>query len=320
VLEVAGATPVIALVPAGDADELGLLALRTGAQDYLVEDRQSPAELTRAVRYALERERASRQLTDHRVERATLAAIDAAGRRGSDLGSFLGTAATALHDALGATVELAVRTHEQDASVHAGPDVAPDDDPGPERRTTRPLTGPTGELGTLRVTAAEGRRLSAHQRSFLARAATLLVDAIARFETVVALTERQKELRAIHGVAAAMQQETSLPALADRVARTLVPAFRYPELVRVELAVGDHVAEDGATGVPPATSLQAPITAGDRRLGRLTVSYVEPRPWLEPEEQELVDSVAELVGMWTSRDRELAQHRPRTPDPRGGRT
>jgi PAS domain S-box-containing protein len=309
-LDVADEVPVIALVPAGDADELGLLALRAGAQDYLVEDRQSPAELTRAVRYALERERASRQLTDHRIERATLAAIDASGRRTTDLGTFLETAAVALHDALGATVELAVRTHEQDARVSAGPDVATDGDPGPGRRTTRPLSGPTGELGTLRVTAAEGRRLSAHQRSFLARAATLLVHAIARFETDVALTERQKELRAIHGVAAAMQQETSLPALADRLARILVPAFRYPELVRVALEIGDHVAEAGVTAAPPATSLRAPITVDGRQLGSLSVSYVEPRPWLEPEEQDLVDSVAELVGMWVTREQaERERHR-----------
>jgi PAS domain S-box-containing protein len=308
VLEAAGATPVIALVPAGDGDELGLLALRAGAQDYLLEDKESPAELTRAVRYALERERASRQLTDHRLERATLAAIDAAGRRPTDLVTFLDTAVAALHDALHATVELTVRTHEQDAAVRAGPEVrtahgaATDTDLDPGRRFVRPLLGPTGELGTLRVTAAAGRRLSAHQRSFLSRAATLLVDAIARFETVVALTERQKELEAIHGVAAAMQQEASLAGLADRLVKTLVPAFRYPELIRIELAVGDHVAEAGVTSSPPATSLRAPITAGSHHLGSLTVSYVEPRPWLDPEEQELVDSVAELLGMWVTRE------------------
>jgi DNA-binding NarL/FixJ family response regulator len=298
VLDAADATPVITLVPAEEGDELGLLALRAGAQDYLVEDRQSPAELTRAVRYALERERASRQLTDHRLERATLAAIDAAGRRATSLTSFLETAAAGLHDAMGATIELAVRTHEQDARVHAGPELRTDEQPGPGRRIVRALTGPTGELGTLRATAPTGRRISAHQRSFLSRAATVLADAIGRFETVVALTERQKELRAMHGVAAALQQETSRSALADRLVRTLVPAFRYPELVRVTLALGEQVAEAGATAHPPATSLRTEVVVGGRPLGSLTVSYVEPRPWLLPEEQELVDSVADLVGMW----------------------
>jgi PAS domain S-box-containing protein len=301
-LEAAAATPIVALVPATDGDELGLLALRTGAQDYLLEHRESPAELTRAVRYALERERASRQLTDHRAEQAALAAIDAAGRRLAELEPFLASAASSLHDVLGgATVELTVRTSEHEAAVSAGPAAAGTIEPS--RRAERELVARAGVLGTLRVTAPEGGRLSAHQRSFIGRAASLFVDTIGRFETSTALTERQKELRAIHEVAAAMQQEVTLSGLADRIVKTLASAFRHPELVRLQLTVDGHTAEAGVTSSPPATELRARISAGGRRVGELQVGYVEPRPWLEPEERDLVESVAELVGLWATRER-----------------
>ena len=54
-------TPIVVLSESPD-DELGVQAVRAGAQDYLLADELTPATLGRAVRYAVERKRAEVEL------------------------------------------------------------------------------------------------------------------------------------------------------------------------------------------------------------------------------------------------------------------
>ncbi len=60
--------PVIVITGLDD-DELGIEAIKNGAQDYLVKGRTGPEVLDRALRYALERQRLLKQLELERGER-----------------------------------------------------------------------------------------------------------------------------------------------------------------------------------------------------------------------------------------------------------
>ena len=77
--------PVIVLTGQEGDSSLGVRALQAGAQDLLNKSDTRPQELVRAIRYAIERERLTRQVTRQARERAALARVDAAGRSLSDL-------------------------------------------------------------------------------------------------------------------------------------------------------------------------------------------------------------------------------------------
>lgn len=60
-LRAAGATPVIVLSPHDDAEH-ALLAVKAGAQDYLVTGRLKGASLVRCIRHTIERHRRTKEL------------------------------------------------------------------------------------------------------------------------------------------------------------------------------------------------------------------------------------------------------------------
>ena len=56
----------IVVMTGADDEELGLEAVRTGAQDYLVKGQVGPKAITRAIRYAMERKRAETELRQNK--------------------------------------------------------------------------------------------------------------------------------------------------------------------------------------------------------------------------------------------------------------
>ncbi|WP_161142334.1 sensor domain-containing protein [Propylenella binzhouense] len=121
------------------------------------------------------------------------------------------------------------------------------------------------------------------------------------------LRERMKELRCLHAIAMACNQDdTSLPVFLDWITLVLPSAMRFPEdaVCRV---VCDGAAYLSGSFSEPAQPISAAIVAGGSTVGSVEVGYrsadtgaAEPLP----EERDLVATVAMLIGQAISRQRD----------------
>ena len=145
-----------------------------------------------------------------------------------------------------------------------------------------PTFGPEGEfLGTL----------------------TMLADITERKVTEHALQERMKELACLYAVSRDFQEDLSVEELCQRAVEHLVPAMQFPEITVPVIEInGERFALENYT---PGLSfgLQAEIRVEGQVLGHLRVYYAEEKPFLIPEEQNLVNGIAEALGAWLERER-----------------
>ena len=118
-----------------------------------------------------------------------------------------------------------------------------------------------------------------------------------------ALGERMKELACLYAVSRDMQEELSLDELCRRAVEHLVPAMQFPELTVavMELNGKRFTSENYAEGL--SHGLQAQIRVEGEVLGHLRVYYAQERPFIIPEEQNLVNGVAEALSTWLERQR-----------------
>jgi PAS domain S-box-containing protein/putative nucleotidyltransferase with HDIG domain len=116
-----------------------------------------------------------------------------------------------------------------------------------------------------------------------------------------ALSERMKELTCLYAVNRDMRKGLSIDELLRRVIGHLVPAMQFPEITApvVELDDRRFTSERYAEGL--SHGLHAEIRAGGEARGHLRVYYVEERPFLIPYEQDLIDVLAEDLGLWLER-------------------
>jgi signal transduction histidine kinase len=98
-----------------------------------------------------------------------------------------------------------------------------------------------------------------------------------------------------------IQQGLSVDELCRRAVEHLVHAMQFPEITVpvIELNGRRFTSERYAEGLPDG--LQAQIRVGGEVLGHLTVHYAQKRPFLIPEEQNLVNGVAEALSTWLER-------------------
>jgi len=127
-----------------------------------------------------------------------------------------------------------------------------------------------------------------------------------------ALRERLKELTCLYQVSRDMQGDLSIDELCRRVVEHLVPAMQFPEITVpvIELDGRRFTFERYAEGL--SHGLHAEIRVEGEARGHLWVYYAEARPFLIPEEQNLVNGVAEALSMWLEHkwaEEALAQER-----------
>ncbi len=118
-----------------------------------------------------------------------------------------------------------------------------------------------------------------------------------------ALGERMKELACLYAVSRDMQKDSSLDELCRRAVGHLVSAMQYPELTVVVIELNDKRFTSGNYAAGLSHGLQAQIRVEDEVLGHLTVYYAQERPFIIPEEQNLVNGVAEALSTWLERQR-----------------
>jgi PAS domain S-box-containing protein len=131
----------------------------------------------------------------------------------------------------------------------------------------------------------------------------MVTDITASKQAEQALHERLKELTCLYQIHRAMQKNLSVEELCERVIRELSSAMRFPEITVPVIEVGGRrfVGEHSCKGLSP--SLYAEIKAMDETCGHIEVYYPDDKHLQVPEEQQLLNTVADAMGVWFANKR-----------------
>ena len=156
---------------------------------------------------------------------------------------------------------------------------------------------PSGKWRNMLGSASPLRDAEGHVRGCIGA----FMDITPHRQAEQALRERMKELACLYAVSRDMQEDLSLDELCRRAVKRLVPAMQFPEVTAavMELNGKRFTSENYAEGL--SRGLQAEIRVEGEVLGHLRVCYAQERPFLIPEEQNLVNGIAEAFSMWLER-------------------
>ncbi len=118
-----------------------------------------------------------------------------------------------------------------------------------------------------------------------------------------ALRESVKELTCLVAVNRDIHERVSIDELCRRTVEHLIPAVRFPEIAvaAIEFLGKRFTSAHDIEGL--SHSLHAEIRTDGDVLGHVRLSYLEEKPFLIPEEQNLLDVVAELLSTYFARAR-----------------
>jgi len=116
-----------------------------------------------------------------------------------------------------------------------------------------------------------------------------------------ALGERVKELTCLYAVNRNMQEGLPIDELCRGVIEHLVPAMQFPEITVPVIELEDSRFAHERYTEKLSYGLHAEIRVGGEARGHLWVYYAEDRPFLIPEEQNLLNAIAEAFGLWLER-------------------
>jgi PAS domain S-box-containing protein len=121
-------------------------------------------------------------------------------------------------------------------------------------------------------------------------------DVTDQYEIKRALRERVKELNCLQQVRDGLQAGLSVEQLCPHTIEQLDQAMGYPDVAASVIVIGDQrfASERWTEGL--TLGLHADIEVAGVALGKLSVFYIEERPFLLPEEQHLIDAVAKILG------------------------
>ncbi|ARO87901.1 histidine kinase [Nitrosospira lacus] len=116
-----------------------------------------------------------------------------------------------------------------------------------------------------------------------------------------ALHERLKEITCLYEIRRGMGLELSVDDVCQNIFEHLIPAMQFPEMATamIELDGRRFTSENHGQGL--THELQSKISANGKPCGQLRVFYPEDKPFLVPEEQRLIDTVASDLERWLER-------------------
>ncbi len=123
------------------------------------------------------------------------------------------------------------------------------------------------------------------------------------------LRERLKELTCLYAVNRDLQADLSTDALCRRTVENLAAAMAFPDLAIPVIELDDRRYPVTPESDVTSPGLRAAIKVGGKVRGHVQVIYTEDRPFLLPEEQNLVNGVAEALSTWLDRKQATAQTR-----------
>jgi PAS domain S-box-containing protein len=126
-------------------------------------------------------------------------------------------------------------------------------------------------------------------------------DVVMYRESQEALRERVKELTCLQQVRDGLQPGLSVEQLCRSTTEHLVRGMRYPDITAAVITLDDQRFIAGGSEEGLTHGLHADIVVAGSVCGQLSVSYTENRPFLLPEEQDLIDAVAKILSHWLDR-------------------
>ncbi len=98
-----------------------------------------------------------------------------------------------------------------------------------------------------------------------------------------------------------MGLELSVENVCQQIFKHLIPAMQFPDIATamIELDGRRFTSENHGQGL--THELQSKISANNKPCGQLRVFYPEDKPFLIPEEQRLIDTVASDLEIWLER-------------------
>ena len=120
-------------------------------------------------------------------------------------------------------------------------------------------------------------------------------DVTAEYEVKKALRERANELTCLQHIRGDLQEDLPVEELCRRTVTDLAQGMQFPEITAPVVTLGDQRITFGNTATGLTHGLHADIRLGGEARGRLSVFYAENRPFLLPEEQNLVEAVAHIL-------------------------
>lgn|GEM_PF-1223969 len=133
----------------------------------------------------------------------------------------------------------------------------------------------------------------------LARA---LHHAVERHRLLREVRERRKEVAGLFQVGRVLQHDVPVQQACAEVAEHLAASVRWPALATALVEVDGVVGHGGADGPATTSSLRAAVVVDGVERGSVEVGYVDPdHGFLDPDEQHLVDAVAESLAGWVVR-------------------
>ncbi len=130
---------------------------------------------------------------------------------------------------------------------------------------------------------------------------SIRVDISARKRKELQLTERLKERSCLYAIHRDMVQELSLDKLCKKIIKHLTLAMQFPELAacRIELYREYYVSDNYHDDL--SQSISAKIKINGTVYGQVNVFYTEDKPFLLPDEQNLINFIAVDLSRWCER-------------------
>ncbi len=112
------------------------------------------------------------------------------------------------------------------------------------------------------------------------------------------LREKLKELACISSVRKETLQSLKEKDFCENVISHVKEAMQFPKSAFPVIELEGRIYRNGSTNTDMDKNLHALIKARGEVLGRLLVFYMENKPFIIPEEQDLINSVADAIGLW----------------------
>lgn len=117
------------------------------------------------------------------------------------------------------------------------------------------------------------------------------------------LRERIKELTCLYTAIKAMQVATSGEDLMSQLLDCLVPAMQFPDITAPVVEIEGECFAHHRYREDLTHGLHAEIFVNNRAIGRVSVYYTEDRPFIIPQEQNMLNALAESLCVWLTRNK-----------------
>ena len=127
---------------------------------------------------------------------------------------------------------------------------------------------------------------------------TTFLDITDRIRIQKALEERINELRCLSRVSRIMQEEELLENICHRVASELINGLSYPNLAVAKVEIGGCIFSSHPRINETPYKIGTPIQFQNEVIGKLSVFYTQDKEFILPEELNLLEGVADRLGLW----------------------